>query len=74
MDTAGETAEGEEGEEDEEDVALYDFAILPLDNVEDIEKNTGLEGIAEEAKASYERTMKVLGEGINTAKTELLSK
>ncbi len=74
VDTTGETAEGEEGEEDEEDVALYDFAILPLDNVEDIEKNTGLEGIAEEAKASYERTMKVLGEGINTAKTELLSK
>ena len=45
------------------------FYILPLDDVENLEETTGLTGIEEEAKESYERTMSVIGEGLEKAQS-----
>ena len=44
------------------------FYILPLNDVENIEKTTGFKGIKADAKASYERTMEELGEGLERAR------
>lgn len=44
------------------------YYILPLDDVENIEKTTGISGIKKEAKASYDRTMEELMPGLNKAK------
>ena len=49
-------------------VWTYDFCILPLDDIANLEKNTGLTGIRERAMASYERTMSVIGDGLTEAK------
>lgn len=46
------------------------YYILPLEDVDSLEEETGLEGIEEEARASYERTMEVLGEGLEKAREE----
>ncbi len=43
------------------------YYILPLDNVDNIETLTGIHGIIEPAKASYERTMEVLKPGLERA-------
>ena len=69
-----ETADTEDTEEEEDDGSdeLYDYAILPLDNVKKLEKQTGLTGIRDDAQASYDRTMKVLGDGFDEAKEELV--
>lgn len=48
------------------------YYILPLDDVENLEKNTGLSGIKNEAQASYDRTMEELGPGLEKVK-EILS-
>lgn len=45
------------------------YYILPLDDVDNLEQNTGISGIYEEAKGSYDRTMEILGEGWQKAKT-----
>lgn len=84
-DTEEETEETQEGEntqaqtttenaEEEEEDELYDYAILPLDKIKKLEKLTGIKGVEEDAKASYERTMKILGEGLKKAKKELVKK
>lgn len=44
------------------------YYILPLDDVEHLETATGISGIYEEAKASYDRTMEVLGPGLEKVK------
>lgn len=44
------------------------YYILPLDDVANIESTTGIEGIREEAQASYDRTMEVMGPGLAKAK------
>ncbi|MDO4343475.1 MAG: CapA family protein [Eubacteriales bacterium] len=44
------------------------YFILPLDDVDGLEAKTGISGIYEEALASYERTMEVLGPGLEKAK------
>ena len=64
---------GENTEEEDPD-AEYDYAVLPLDNVKGLEKKTGLSGIQDKAQASYERTMKILKEGFEAAKSELVTK
>lgn len=46
------------------------YYILPLDDVDSLEADTGLTGIEEEARASRERTMEVLGEGLEKARRE----
>lgn len=53
----------------DEESGSREFYILPLDNVEQIESSTGLGGIYDQAKASYERTMAVIGEGLAKAQT-----
>ena len=52
----------------EEGTWTYDFCILPLDDVDGLEKSTGLTGIQERAAASYERTMSVIGGGLAEAR------
>lgn len=44
------------------------YFILPLNDVENLETLTGIEGIREEAQASYDRTMEELGPGLTKAK------
>ncbi len=67
------TAQTEEGEEAEDDAnTLYNYAVLPLDNVKKLEKKTGLSGVRDSAQRSYDRTMKILGEGFEEAKKELV--
>ena len=60
--------------EKEDENTLYDYAILPLTNLNKLEKVTGLKGITEDAKASHERTLKILGDGVKQAKKELVKK
>ena len=43
------------------------FYILALDDVAHIEETTGMKGIQEEAQASYDRTMSIIGEGMEKA-------
>ena len=45
------------------------YFIFPLDDVANLEANTGISGVREEAQGSYDRTMEVLGEGYEKAKT-----
>ena len=66
------TSEGTEVTEDEN--AVYDYAVLPLDNIKKLEEKTGLSGVQDDAQASYERTMKIIGEGFDLAKEELVTK
>lgn len=47
------------------------YYILPLDQVENLERNTGLSGIQKDAQASYDRTMSVLGAGLQKARAAL---
>lgn len=70
-DTNTEDETAQTAEEEDED-ATYDFAILPLNKIEKLEKKTGIKGVKDDAKASYERTMKILGEGLEKAKRELV--
>ncbi len=44
------------------------YFILPLDDVANIESTMGIDGIQEEAQASYDRTTEELGEGLAKAK------
>ena len=46
----------------------YTYYILPLDDVEHIEENTGLAGIAADARASRLRTMNIIGSGLQKAR------
>ncbi len=66
----------EEAEETEEEPQAtgYDYAILPLDKIDKLKKQTGIKGVEKEAKASYERTMEIVGEGLEKAKKELIKK
>ena len=47
------------------------YYILPLDDVANIESTTGIADIREEAQASYDRTMEVMGPGLEKAKDML---
>lgn len=47
------------------------YYILPLADVENLEKNTGISGIRDEAQASYDRTMKEYEAGLNKIKQNL---
>lgn len=44
------------------------YYILPLDDVENLEKTTGISDIQQEAQDSYDRTMEELGSGLEKAK------
>ena len=44
------------------------YYILPLDDVANIEKTTGISDIQQEAQDSYDRTMEELGPGLEKAK------
>ena len=44
------------------------YYILPLDDVENLEKTTGISDIQQEAQDSYDRTMEELGPGLEKAK------
>lgn len=44
------------------------YYILPLDDVENLEKTTGISAIQQEAQDSYDRTMEELGPGLEKAK------
>ena len=52
---------------EEDGTWTYDFCILPLDDADNLEKNTGLKDIKEQAAASYARTMSVIGDGLAEA-------
>ena len=73
-DESGAQEESDAQEESSVQSKGYDFAILPLDQIDKLEKTTGLKGIGENAQASYDRTMEILGEGLEKAKRELLKK
>lgn len=47
------------------------YYVIPIYQVEGIEEQTGLKGIRASVQASYERTMKILGNGVEDAKREL---
>lgn len=47
------------------------YYIIPIYQVDGIEEQTGLTGIQASIQASYDRTMKILGDGIEDAKREL---
>lgn len=49
------------------------YYILPLDDVTNIENKTGIADIREEAQSSYDRTMAVLGPGLEKAKAAFCS-
>ena len=55
-----------------EESAQYDYAILPLNEIDQLEELTGIEGVEEDARASYERTMSIVGEGLEKARKELI--
>ncbi len=61
-------------ESEEEDEKLYDYAILPLDKTDKLEKLTGIKGVRKDAEASRERTMEIVGEGLEKARKELVEK
>ena len=44
------------------------YYVIPLDDVDNVEKVTGLSGIKADCQASYERTEKIIGDGIKKAK------
>lgn len=70
------TADNEETEEEEEEQVtdeLYDYHVLPLNNIKGLEKKTGIKGISKDCKASYKRTMEILGDGFKKAKKELVT-
>lgn len=48
------------------------YYILPLDDVANIESTMGIADIREEAQASYDRTMEVMGPGLEKAKEAFL--
>ncbi len=50
------------------ETGTYQFFILPLDEVNRIEETTGIAGIARSAKESRQRTMQVLGPGLQKAR------
>ena len=52
----------------------YDYAILPLDQIDKLEELTGIKGVEENAKASFERTMEIVGAGLEKARRELVKK
>lgn len=51
-----------------QDNAGSKYYILPLDDVANIEKTTGISDIQQEAQDSYDRTMEELGPGLEKAK------
>ena len=51
-----------------QDNAGSKYYILPLDDVANIEKTTGISDIKQEAQDSYDRTMEELGPGLEKAK------
>ena len=53
--------------QDKDGIWTYEYYILPLDDIANLEKTTGIKGIRERAMASYERTMSVIGEGMAEA-------
>ena len=55
-----------------EENTQYDYAVLPLDKIDPLEELTGIEGVEEDARASYERTMDIVGEGLEKARKELV--
>ena len=70
------TADNEETEEEEEEQVtdeLYDYHVLPLDNIKGLEKKTGIKVSSKDCKASYKRTMEILGDGFKKAKKELVT-
>ena len=72
-----ETDEEEYAEENgggEKEDKPYEYAILPLDKIDKLEKMTGIKGVEKDAKASYERTMEIVGEGLEKARKKLTKK
>lgn len=67
----GESEDDEEADE-KESGKKYDYAILPLAKIDKLKKQTGIKGVEKDAKASYKRTMEIVGEGLKKAKKELV--
>lgn len=44
------------------------YSIIPVDEPDTVEDKTGIKGINDDAKASYERTYKIIGDGVNKVK------
>ena len=44
------------------------YYVIPLDDVDNVEKVTGLSGIKADCQASYERTEKIIGDGVKKVK------
>lgn len=61
-------------DDDEEGKKLYDYAVLPLDKIEELKKQTGIKGVEKNAKSSYKRTMEIVSDGLKKAKKELIKK
>lgn len=51
--------------------AVPKYYVIPIYQVEGIEQQTGITGIQAEIQASYDRTMNILGNGVEDAKWDL---
>lgn len=61
-------------EDDIDNLERAYYYILPLDDIDNLESLTGIAGIKSDAQASYNRTMEILGPGLNKAKAALAEK
>ena len=41
------------------------YSIVPVDDPSTVEEKTGIKGIQAQAQASYDRTYKIIGDGVN---------
>ena len=40
------------------------YSIIPVDDPDSVEEKTGIKGIKSDAQASYDRTYKIIGDGV----------
>ena len=58
-------------EESDDNITDVNYYILPLDDVDGLEELTGLPNIRNDAQESYDRTMEILGPGLEKVKEAL---